>query len=60
MNCTCLCAVNHLADVGICTGEHDTEIVFHSPRTGLVEVAMCSACAAATLAAAQREREQAR
>lgn len=50
MNCNCLCVANHGQAMGICTASADTSIAFDSPTTGRVDVPMCSACAAATLA----------
>ena len=49
--CNCLCPVNHRETTGICTGRVDMSLRFDSPMTGEVDVAMCSACSAATLAA---------
>jgi len=57
--CNCLCAVNHKTVRGVCAATADTALVFHSETTGRVDVAMCSACAAATLAAKGEERGEA-
>lgn len=47
--CLCLCSVNHAGVSGVCTGQMDTYLTFQSPSVGKVDVAMCSACVAATL-----------
>ncbi len=53
--CHCLCVVNHRDVMGICLGaSSDLEIAFESSLTGRVNVAMCSPCAAATLANTER------
>ena len=49
--CHCLCQVNHEETRGVCTGQVDTSLRFASPIAGEIDVLMCSACAAATLAA---------
>jgi hypothetical protein len=49
--CNCLCPVNHRETRGVCTGQGDTSLRFDSPTIGEVDVAMCSGCVAATLAA---------
>ena len=56
--CHCLCAVNHAETRGVCTGQVDTSLRFDSPTTGEIDVLMCSACVAATLAAKAKAREE--
>ncbi len=57
--CNCLCSVNHPETKGMCSGQVDTSLRFDSPTTGEIDVLMCSACVAATLAAkASTPREE--
>ena len=56
--CHCLCQVNHAETRGVCTGQVDTSLRFDSPITGEIDVMMCSACAATTLAAKAAKFEE--
>jgi hypothetical protein len=53
--CHCLCFKNHPTQEGICAGAEDLELTFYLEGVPW-PVPMCSACAAATLAAREPER----
>jgi hypothetical protein len=55
--CHCLCIANHPSTVGCCTGQRATTLTFDSSVLGLIPVAMCNNCAAATVHAARAERQ---
>lgn len=63
--CNCLCEINHPSEMGICTGNWDTIVIFSVPEVlsgpvrGRREVQMCDPCAAATYTH-KRDKEEGR